>query len=55
MIFDNNHDFGGHAKRNEWQINGETRIGYGGTESIDTPSGYTDISNSLLKEIGIEV
>ncbi len=55
LILDNHDDFGGHAKRNELQVNGETRIGYGGTESIDTPSGYTDVSNALLKEIGVEV
>ena len=36
-------------------MNGETRIGYGGTESIDTPSGYADVSKELLKDIGIDV
>ena len=55
LILDNHDDFGGHAKRNEFQVNGETRIGYGGTESIDTPSGYADVSKELLKDIGIDV
>ena len=55
LILDNHDDFGGHAKRNEFQVNGETRIGYGGTESIDTPSGYADASKGLLKDIGIDV
>ena len=54
LILDNHDDFGGHAKRNEWQVNGETRIGYGGTEAIDTPSSYTEVSKDLLKEIGVE-
>jgi len=54
LVLDNHDDFGGHAKRNEWQVNGQTRIGYGGTESIDTPSGYTEVSRDLLREIGIE-
>ena len=40
LILDNHDDFGGHAKRNEFSINGTTRIGYGGTESIDTPSSH---------------
>ena len=55
LVLDNHDDFGGHAKRNEFQVNGETRIGYGGTESIDTPSGYADVSKELLKDIGIDV
>jgi len=55
LILDNHDDFGGHAKRNEFQVNGETRIGYGGTESIDTPSSYSDISKDLLKDIGVDV
>ncbi len=55
LVLDNHDDFGGHAKRNEFQVKGQTRIGYGGTESIDTPGGYTDISKSLLKEIGIDL
>src|SRR5262249_3296175 len=38
LLLDNHDDFGGHAKRNEFSISGRTRIGYGGTESIDTPS-----------------
>jgi hypothetical protein len=41
LILDNHDD---HAKRNEFTIGGQNRIGYGGTESIDTPSGYTGVS-----------
>lgn len=55
LILDNHDDFGGHAKRNEFQVNGETRMGYGGTETIDTPSSYADISLDLLRDIGIDV
>ena len=44
LILDNHDDFGGHAKRNEFSINGDTRIGYGGTESIDTPSAYSRVA-----------
>ena len=54
LILDNHDDFGGHAKRNEFTINGQTRIGYGGTESIDTPSAYTKVAQQLLKDIGIK-
>jgi spermidine dehydrogenase len=55
LILDNHDDFGGHAKRNEFDVNGETRIAYGGTESIDTPSTYTEVSKDLLSDIGVNV
>lgn len=55
LILDNHDDFGGHAKRNEFDVNGTFRIGYGGTEAIDTPSGYDDEAKRLLRGIGIEV
>ncbi len=55
LVLDNHDDFGGHAKRNEFRVNNQTRIAYGGTESIDTPSGYTDVSKALLEDIGIDV
>ncbi len=55
LVLDNHDDFGGHAKRNEFTVGGRTQIAYGGTESIDTPSGYTDASRALLEAIGIDV
>ncbi len=55
LILDNHDDFGGHAKRNEFKINGSTRIGYGGTESIDSPSNWSQVGKDLLRDIGIEV
>ena len=55
LILDNHDDFGGHAKRNEFLIDGQTRIGYGGTEAIDTPSAYTQVAKDLLVDIGIDV
>jgi spermidine dehydrogenase len=55
LVLDNHDDFGGHAKRNEFTVNGRTQIGYGGTEAIDTPSGYTAESKALLEDIGIDV
>ena len=53
LILDNHDDFGGNAKRNEFKVGGETKIGYGGTESLDTPSAYSPAAGSFLKEIGI--
>ena len=55
LILDNHDDFGGHAKRNEFTIDGQTRIGFGGTESIDSPAKWSEVGKSLLREIGIDV
>ena len=55
LILDNHDDFGGHAKRNEFDVGGTFRIGYGGTEAIDTPSGYDAEVMRLLNAIGIDV
>ncbi|MEQ9465136.1 MAG: NAD(P)-binding protein [Haliea sp.] len=53
LILDNHDDFGGHAKRNEFQVNGERLIGYGGSQSIDTPSSYSPVAAQLLRDVGI--
>src|SRR5437016_2687695 len=34
LILDNHDDFGGHAKRNEFMLDGRLVIGYGGSQSI---------------------
>lgn len=55
LILDNHDDFGGHAKRNEFSVDGETRIGYGGTEAIDTPSSFELPARHLMQQIGIRL
>jgi len=55
LVLDNHDDFGGHAKRNEFDSAFGTRIGYGGTEAIDTPSAYSDVARQLLVDVGIDV
>jgi spermidine dehydrogenase len=54
LVLDNHDDFGGHAKRNEFTHQGRTFIGYGGTQSIDTPASYSPEAASFLKELGID-
>ncbi len=54
LILDNHDDFGGHAKRNEFVINGRTLIGYGGTESIESPGSYPKVASDLIRELGID-
>ncbi len=53
LVLDNHDDFGGHAKRNEFEVEGESLIGYGGSQSIDTPGSYSAVSKGLLEDIGI--
>ena len=55
LILDNHDDFGGHAKRNEFQHEGRLFIGYGGTQSIETPFPYSFVAKSLIRDLGIEV
>src|SRR6202795_2742493 len=54
LIIDNHDDFGGHAKRNEFQAGGRMLLSYGGTQSIESPGSYSAEAQALLKEIGIE-
>ncbi len=54
LVLDNHDDFGGHAKRNEFMVAGKTLIGYGGSQSIDSPANYSAVSGQLLKDVGIE-
>jgi spermidine dehydrogenase len=55
LLLDNHDDFGGHAKRNEFRIDGKTVLGYGGSQSFESPSSYPDIAKSLLRDIGIDL
>ena len=54
LILDNHDDFGGHAKRNEFQVGGRTLIGYGGSQSLVEPSGYSDVVKGLLKDLRVD-
>lgn len=54
LILDNHDDFGGHAKRNEFHIDGKMVVSYGGTMSIETPFPYSYIAKGLLAELGID-
>jgi spermidine dehydrogenase len=55
LILDNHDDFGGHAKRNEFQAGNRLLLGYGGTQSIEAPGNYSKVSMDLLKELGVDV
>jgi spermidine dehydrogenase len=56
LILDNHDDFGGHAKRNEFMLDGRLIIGYGGSQSIDAPNWlWSDTAKDLLRELGVDV
>ena len=53
LVLDNHDDFGGHAKRNEFEVDGRKLICYGGSQSIDTPGHYSAEAKKLLADVGI--
>ena len=54
LVLDNHDDFGGHAKRNEFDVGGRRLIGYGGSQSIDTPGRYSKAARQLLRDVSID-
>ena len=56
LILENHDDFGGHAKRNEFQAGGRMIIGYGGSEAFQSPNHlYSNEVNGLLKKLGVNI
>ena len=55
LIVDNHDDFGGHAKRNEFQAGGRMVLSYGGTQSIESPGKYSEVAKALIQDIGVRV
>lgn len=53
LILDNHDDFGGHARRNEFTVDGRQLIGYGGSQSLDTPGSYSEVAAGLLRSVSI--
>jgi spermidine dehydrogenase len=47
LILDNHDDFGGHAKRNEFGAGGRFLLSNGGTQSIESPSRYSDVAKGV--------
>jgi len=55
LLLDNHDDFGGHAKRNEFELGGRMALMNGGTFLIDSPRPYSAVADGVLKAIGIDV
>ena len=54
LILDNHDDFGGHAKRNEFELGGRLALINGGTMGIDSPRPYSVVADGLLKTLGVD-
>lgn len=55
LIVENHDDFGGHAKRNEFEYNGRTMVDLGGTEYVEAPWSYPGPAKAVLDDIGVDV
>jgi len=55
LLLDNHDDFGGHAKRNEFDHDGQTLLGIGGSVNIDSVGDYSKIAKGLLDDLGIDL
>jgi spermidine dehydrogenase len=52
LVLDNHDDFGGHAKRNEFTFDRRLILGYGGSQSLQSPKTlYSTNAKSLLEEL----
>jgi spermidine dehydrogenase len=54
LILDNHDDFGGHAKRNEFHVDGRMLLANGGTYAIESPFPYSAVARGVLDELGID-
>jgi spermidine dehydrogenase len=55
LVLENHDDFGGHAKRNEFRVGDRLLLGYGGTESLQSPKTFfSKTVNRLLHSLGID-
>jgi len=56
LILENHDDFGGHAKRNEFRVNDRLLLGYGGTESLQSPKTFfSKTVNRLMHSLGVDI
>jgi spermidine dehydrogenase len=55
LLLDNHDDFGGHAKRNEFQLGDHMQLLNGGTLLIESPRPYSPVAEGLVRTLGIDV
>jgi spermidine dehydrogenase len=55
LLLDPHDDFGGHAKRNEFNVGGTKMLGFGGTYAIESPEPYSPVAKGVVQDLGIDV
>jgi spermidine dehydrogenase len=55
LILDNHDDFGGHAKRNEFNYDGRMLALNGGTLNIESWNRYNEHARAVMHDIGIDI
>jgi spermidine dehydrogenase len=55
LLLDSHDDFGGHARRDEFEVDGRLLLANGGTQSIESPGEYSKVAKELFAELGIDV
>jgi spermidine dehydrogenase len=56
LILDNHDDFGGHARRNEFNVDGRFLVGYGGSESMEGPkTRWTSVARACVAGLGVDL
>lgn len=55
LVLENHDDFGGHAKRNEFESGGKMRMTYGGSQGFDNVANWPDEMWDLLDDLGISM
>lgn len=56
LVLDNHDDFGGHARRNEFDVGGRLLLSYAGSESLQSPNDYfTETTHRLMRGIGVDI
>lgn len=54
LLIENHDDFGGHAKRNEFEVGGRLQLMNGGTLLIESPTPYSAVAAGLLTALGVD-
>ena len=56
LILENHDEFGGHARRNEFTVDGRLLVTYGGSESIQSPkSEWSTAALALLRDLNVDI
>ncbi|HUL15522.1 MAG TPA: FAD/NAD(P)-binding protein [Terriglobales bacterium] len=55
LLLDPHDDFGGHARRDEFQAGGRLLLANGGTQSIESPGEYSSVAKGVLRDLGVDV